>query len=87
MVSSAQSSGRGLPLFSPVHIVVAFPDQFVDDLKDAFSFLKLKYQDNQPSSTTFITGPSCTSDIGNETVIGAQGPSELYLFLIDKAAW
>jgi len=87
MVSSAQSSGRGIPVYSPVHVVVAFPDQFVDDLKDAFNFLKLKYKDNVPSSTTFITGPGKTADIGNEVITGAQGPSEVYLFLVDKTEW
>ncbi|MBL0343425.1 MAG: LUD domain-containing protein [Bacteroidetes bacterium] len=87
MVSSAQTAGRGIPLFTPVHIVVAFPGQLVDDLKDAFNFIKSKYKDNTPSSTTFITGPSSTADIGNELVIGAQGPSELYLFLVDKPEW
>jgi L-lactate dehydrogenase complex protein LldG len=84
LVSSAQSSGRGIPMFTPAHVIVAFPDQFVDDLKDAFTFLKTKYRDQQPSSSTFITGPSRTADIGNELVIGAQGPSEVYLFLVDQ---
>ncbi len=87
MVSSAQTSGRGIPVFTPVHVVVAFPDQLVDDIKDAFNFLKSKYKDAAPSSTTFITGPGKTADIGNEVVIGAQGPVELYLFLVDKSEW
>ncbi len=84
LVSSAQTSGRGIPLFTPAHVVVAFPDQMVDDLKDAFNFMKAKYKEQQPSSSTFITGPSRTADIGNELVTGAQGPAELYLFLVDQ---
>ena len=84
MVSSAQTSGRGIPLFTPVHVVVAFPDQMVDDLKDAFNYIKNKYREQQPSAFTFITGPSRTADIENELVIGAQGPSELYFFLVDQ---
>jgi L-lactate dehydrogenase complex protein LldG len=87
LVSSAQSSGRGLPIYTPVHIVVAFSGQFVDDIKDALNFMQNKYKENQPSSTTFITGPSKTADIGNEIITGAQGPSELYLFLVDKPSW
>jgi L-lactate dehydrogenase complex protein LldG len=84
MVSSSQASGRSIPLFTPVHVVVAFPDQLVDDIRDAFQFLKNKYGNNLPSSATFITGPSRTADIGNELVVGAQGPAELYLFLVDQ---
>ena len=87
MVSSAQSSGRGIPIYTPVHVVVAFPNQLVDDLKDAFNFFKLKYKDSPPSSTTFITGPSRTADIENEMVTGAQGPSQVFLFLVDKPEW
>lgn len=87
LVSSAQASGRSLPLFTPVHVVVAFPNQLVDDLRDAFQLMQSRYQDQQPSSVTFITGPSRTADIANQTVIGAQGPSEVYLFLVDKPVW
>ncbi len=87
MVSSALSSGRSIPLFTSAHIVVAFSNQFVDDIKDGLNFMKVKYPEQPPSSVTFITGPSCTADIGNEIVTGAQGPSELYLFLVDKPGW
>ncbi|HEX5003012.1 MAG TPA: LUD domain-containing protein [Bacteroidia bacterium] len=85
LVSSGQASGRLLPSFVPVHIVVAFTNQLVDDIQDGLQLLKKKYGDKQPSSFTFITGPSRTADIGNELVKGAQGPGELYLFLIDKS--
>ncbi len=84
IVSSAQSAGRVIPMYTPVHVVVAFPDQIIDDVKDGFQFLKNKYGNTLPSSTTFITGPSRTADIGNELVIGAQGPKEIYLFLVDQ---
>jgi L-lactate dehydrogenase complex protein LldG len=86
LVSSGQASGRLVPSFTPAHIVIAFTSQIVDDLRDGLQLLKSKYADKQPSSFTFITGPSRTADIGNELVTGAQGPSELYVFLIDKPA-
>ena len=84
MISSAQASGRVIPLFTRAHVVVAFPDQIVDDLKDAMQWIKSKYQQSLPSSSTFITGPSRTSGIDGEIVTGAQGPAEVYLFLIDQ---
>ena len=84
LVSSAQSSGRSIPLFTPVHVVVAFPDQLVDDLKEAFGYMKNKYREQLPSASTFITGPGRTTAFGNEIVPGAQGPSEIYLFLVDQ---
>ena len=40
LVSSANSYGRVLPFFTPVHIVYATVSQLVNDLKDAFTFIK-----------------------------------------------
>ncbi|MFZ9943179.1 MAG: LutC/YkgG family protein [Bacteroidia bacterium] len=87
VVSSASFSGRSLPFFSNAHVVVAFTNQLVHDLKDVLDGLRSRKEDFNPSSLSFITGPGRTADIGNETVIGAQGPLELYLFLIDKDGW
>ncbi|MEO5570269.1 MAG: LUD domain-containing protein [Bacteroidia bacterium] len=84
LISSANSYGRVLPFFTPVHIVYATTGQIVNDLKDAFAFMKLKYNNELPSSMTFITGPSKTADIEGIVVTGAQGPKELFLFLADE---
>jgi L-lactate dehydrogenase complex protein LldG len=85
LVSSANSSGRIVPFFTPVHIVYATVSQLENDLKDAFAFMKKKYSDRLPSSMTFITGPSKTADIEGMVVTGALGPGELFLFLVDEA--
>lgn len=87
VVSAASLSGRSLPFFSNTHVVVAFTNQLVHDMKDVLDGLRTRKEDFNPSSLSFITGPGRTADIGNETVIGAQGPLELYLFLIDKDGW
>ena len=84
LVSSANSYGRSLPFFTPVHIVFATINQLVPDLKDAFAFVKTKYDKDLPSSMTFITGPSKTADIEGIVITGAQGPKELFLFLVDE---
>lgn len=85
LVSSANSYGRVLPFFCNAHVVYATTSQLVHDLKDAFSFMKTKYPTRLPSSMTFITGPSKTADIENIVITGAQGPKELFLFLVDEA--
>lgn len=87
VVSSDSLSGRSLPFFSSVHVVVAFANQVVCDLKDVLEQLRTRKEDFSPSTLSFITGPGRTADIGNETVIGAQGPLETYVFLIDKDGW
>ncbi len=83
MVSSKQMSGRRMNVYPEVHIVLAYASQLVPDLKHALKQIKLKYEPNYPSLITFITGPSRTADIEKTLVLGAHGPKEIYVFLID----
>lgn len=84
MVSSRQLSGRRLNVFPEIHIVVAYTSQLVPDLKDAFAHLKAKYQNVLPSMVTVITGPSRTADIEKTLVMGAHGPKELFVLLVEN---
>lgn len=83
IVSSRLKSGRRLPVYSNIHITVAYTSQLVYNLKDAYKLLKQKYDTGFPSQVTAITGPSQTADIEKTLVKGAHGPKELFLFLID----
>lgn len=83
IVSSRQKSGRRLPVYSNIHVTVAYTSQLVYNLKDAFKQLKKKYEPGFPSQVTTITGPSQTADIEKTLVNGAHGPKEVFLFLID----
>lgn len=84
MISSRQLSGRRLAVSPETHIVIASTKQIVPDLKDALHQINEKYSGNLPSLVTVITGPSRTADIEKTLVMGAHGPKELYLFLIDE---
>lgn len=83
MVSNANASGRRLSSFAPIHIVIAHSNQLLPDIKDGMNLLKKKYGARMPSSVSFITGPSRTADIEKTLVLGAHGPKELFVFLID----
>jgi L-lactate dehydrogenase complex protein LldG len=83
MVSSRTGPGRKMNIFPEVHIVLAQSSQLVPDLKHAFIALKEKYPQRLPSMVSVITGPSRTADIEKTLVMGAHGPKELYVFLID----
>ena len=83
MVSNQQAAGRRLSIFPHQHIVIARTGQLVLDLKDAFQLLKNKYGTQIPSMISTITGPSRTADIEKTLVLGAHGPKELFVFLID----
>jgi L-lactate dehydrogenase complex protein LldG len=84
VLSAAQPSGRALPVYTPVHIVIAYTHQLVFDLKDAITRLKDKYQGELPSSIHFASGPSRTADIEKTLVVGIHGPKEVYVFLVDQ---
>jgi L-lactate dehydrogenase complex protein LldG len=83
MVSNQNAAGRRLSIFPHHHIVIARTGQLVLDLKDAFAMLKNKYGNQIPSMVSNITGPSRTADIEKTLVLGAHGPKELFVFLID----
>ena len=83
MVSSGLSAGRRIFSAHESHIVLGMASQIVPELKDAIKGLKKKYRGNFPSQVSVITGPSRTADIEKTLVMGAHGPRELYVFLVD----
>jgi len=83
LLSNANGAGRRLSIYPPVHIVLAYTSQIVPDLKDGFALLKQKYGNNMPSMIGNVTGPSRTADIEKTLVLGAHGPKELFVFLLD----
>lgn len=87
LVSSKQLAGRRLTIFPPMHIVLAFTSQIMPDIKDGLSMMKEKYKEGFPSMISMITGPSRTADIEKTLVLGAHGPKELILFLIDDSTF
>jgi L-lactate dehydrogenase complex protein LldG len=83
MVSAGQLAGRQIFVYPDVHIVMAFASQLVPDIKEALVKIRKKYDNRMPSMVTLITGPSRTADIEKTLVIGAHGPKELYVFLLE----
>ena len=83
LLSNAGMAGRRLSIYPPVHIVLAYTSQMVLDIKDGFKLIKNKYGQNLPSMITNVTGPSRTADIEKTLVLGAHGPKELFVFLLD----
>ena len=83
LVSSGLGSGRRLFVFPESHIVVAYTSQVVEELQEALAGMRKRYQEAFPSQMTVITGPSRTADIEKTLVMGAHGPRELYVFVVD----
>ncbi len=83
MVSSHLSPGRKINVYPDAHLILGYTSQLVPDLKHALAAIRKKYLHNYPSMISLITGPSRTADIEKTLVLGAHGPRELYVFLID----
>ena len=83
LLSSANSSGRRLTIYPEKHLVVARASQLVPDIKDGLNLLREKYEGKMPSMISLVSGPSRTADIEKTLVLGAHGPKQLVLFLID----
>ena len=82
LFSSKQTSGRSLSIYPPIHFVVAFASQLVYDIQQGLDLIQKKYTEI-PSMICLTTGPSRTADIEKTLVLGAHGPKELTVFLID----
>jgi L-lactate dehydrogenase complex protein LldG len=76
-------SGPGQPrlvsLLPPVHLAVLHAERILPDLHALFGHVG-----TLPSALTFITGPSRSADIGLVPVLGAHGPIEVTVLLIQK---
>ncbi|MGO1649667.1 MAG: LutC/YkgG family protein [Sphingobacterium sp.] len=83
LLSNASESGRRLSVYAPVHIVIAKASQLVLDIKDGFDLIRERYEPNLPTMISTVSGPSRTADIEKRLVLGAHGPKELYLFLLE----
>jgi len=83
LMSTALPSGRALSIFPPVHICIAYTSHLVYDISDALDIMHKHYGFHLPSNISLATGPSRTADIEKTLVLGAHGPKEVYVFLVD----
>jgi L-lactate dehydrogenase complex protein LldG len=84
IVTTSLKNSRSLIVAPKTHIVVAWINQVVPDIKDGMKAISNSYGKNLPSAINFITGPSKTADIEMQLVTGVHGPKELYVFLVNE---
>ena len=85
ILSSASTAGRRLNIFPHSNLVIAYTSQIVDDIKDGLIKVKAAHR-TLPSMVSLTTGPSRTADIEKTLVLGAHGPKDLILFLINDSS-
>lgn len=83
LLTSKQNLGRTASVFYPTHIIVAYRDQVVFDIKDALKLIDKRYGKNIPSMINLNTGPSRTADIEKTLVVGVHGPGDVFCFYVN----
>ena len=81
VLNSLTGGGRRISVLPPIHIVIAYANQIVDSLDNVFNN---DFLSNDWSYATIISGPSRTSDIEKQLVLGAHGPKRLIVILIEN---
>jgi len=75
----------GLP---PVHVALVTVEKFVESLEQAITLIKGLVASSSgmklTSYVSFITGPSRTTDIEKQLVLGVHGPRELHIIILDN---
>lgn len=88
MLHSGSQTSTTLHFVPDNHIVVMRASQITGSMEDAFARLRQSIGGvaNWPRSVNLVTGPSRTADIEGVPVLGAHGPRQLHIVLIDDAA-
>ena len=81
LIASGAASPRAASILPAAHLVVMPADRIVPGLEEALE--EVARLASSTSSPFLVTGPSRTSDIEMQMVIGVHGPRSLHILLVD----
>ncbi|OGD10332.1 MAG: hypothetical protein A2Y86_04120 [Candidatus Aminicenantes bacterium RBG_13_62_12] len=88
VIVSNEGNARLVTTLPPVHIALISAEKFVASMEQAVPLLKALVTSSSglkmTSYVSFITGPSKTTDIEKEVVVGVHGPRELHIIILDN---
>ncbi len=88
VIISNEGNARLVTSLPPVHIAIFTVEKIVATMEQAVTLIKalVTSASGKPltSYVSFISGPSSTTDIEKEQVIGVHGPEELHIIILDN---
>lgn len=88
VIISNEGNARLVSSLPPIHIAILTYDKLVETVEEAATLLKTLPKTSTGQNITayvsFVTGPSRTADIEKQLVIGAHGPEEVHIILLDN---
>jgi iron-sulfur cluster protein len=88
VIVSNEGNVRLATTLPPVHIALVTTEKFVETLEEAAVLLKTLTVASSGKKLTsyvsFITGPSSTTDIEKENIVGVHGPREVHIVILDN---
>jgi len=87
-IVSNEGNARLVTTLPPVHIALVTSEKFVETMEEAATLIKALTIASSGRKLTayvsFITGPSATTDIEKERIVGVHGPEELHIIILDN---
>jgi len=81
---SQKGSARLTSLTPKIHLALVKRSVILESLEDLYLFRRLEYYNgNGGEYMTFVSGPSRTADIEQVLVVGAHGPKETHMLILD----
>jgi len=88
VIISNEGNARLATSLPPIHIALITVEKFVQTLEEAMTLTKALVFASSGNKMTayvsFITGPSRTTDIEKQMIIGAHGPREVHIIILDN---
>lgn len=83
MLVSGPETPTSLNFLPDVHIIALPASALVGPFEEAWARLRTRFPDVLPRTVNLITGPSRTGDIEQTLLLGAHGPRQLHVVIVD----
>ena len=86
ILTSGPDNPSTLNFLPPNHLVVVRAGDIIRSQEEMWARFKRKTRGVMPRTVNFITGPSRSADIEQTLLLGAHGPKNLHIFILESDA-